>query len=243
MLYKDSSTLEWIIGNNALSYSERENLLGKAPTLAIPSLKRWNLGDVAIGDQIVFEEVENGILKSCRWLKHFVRLKDSPIPTTIFDNHNHALYFWIEAIHEGRLKPWFELIHIDEHSDLWPNEHSLDTKKALSDKNYAWEFTNYSCNVGNYIEPAMWSWLISTMIRIENEYQVDANMDYTPRRNCVLNIDLDFFAPEMDFIDERKKIQLIQNLLKHVQCITIATSPYFIEQNRALNALSSIFRN
>jgi hypothetical protein len=124
---------------------------------------------------------------------------------------------------------------------LWPNEHSLDTKKALSDKNYAWEFTNYSCNVGNYIEPAMWSWLISTMIRIENEYQVDANMDYIPWGNCVLNIDLDFFAPEMDYIDEAKKLKLIRSLMTQVQCITIATSPFFIDQKRAIQALHKIF--
>lgn len=46
-------------------------------------------------------------------------------------------------------------MHIDEHSDLWHNEHVLDLGKALENEPYTWEFTNLSCNVGNYIEPAL----------------------------------------------------------------------------------------
>jgi hypothetical protein len=68
------------------------------------------------------------------------------------------------------------------------------------------------------------------MIRIENEFEVDAHMNYTPSENSMLNLDLDFFAPEMDFIDEEKKIRCIKNLMKKVRCVTIATSPYFIDQ-------------
>jgi hypothetical protein len=55
-------------------------------------------------------------------------------------------------------------------------------------------------------------------------------MDYTPSGNSILNLDLDFFAPEMDFIDEEKKVRLIRNLLPKVKYVTIATSPYFIDQ-------------
>ena len=68
------------------------------------------------------------------------------------------------------------------------------------------------------------------MIRIENEYQIDEYIDYIPSENSVLNLDLDIFAPELDHIPEEKKIQVIKNLLKRVKYITIATSPYFIEQ-------------
>lgn len=89
---------------------------------------------------------------------------------------------------------------------------------------------NLRCNVGNYIVPALGSGLISQMIRIENEFQIDERMGYIPSKNTILNIDLDIFAPELDYIDVQKKIQLIQNLLKKCQFATIATSPYFIEQ-------------
>ena len=68
------------------------------------------------------------------------------------------------------------------------------------------------------------------MIRIENEFELDRHMDYTPSENSILNLDLDFFAPEMDFIEAEKKIRCIKNLIKKVKCITIATSPFFIEQ-------------
>lgn len=68
------------------------------------------------------------------------------------------------------------------------------------------------------------------MIRIENEFQLDQYKNYSPGANTVLNIDLDFFAPEMDFIPEEKKFKLIRKLLPKVQCVTIATSPYFIDQ-------------
>jgi hypothetical protein len=68
------------------------------------------------------------------------------------------------------------------------------------------------------------------MIRIENEYQIDAYMDYIPSDNSVLNLDLDIFAPELEHIQEEKKIDIIINLIKKVKYVTIATSPYFIEQ-------------
>lgn len=68
------------------------------------------------------------------------------------------------------------------------------------------------------------------MIRIENEYELDTYMQYIPHKNSVLNLDLDFFAPEMDFIDDEKKLKCIRNLLPKVRCVTIATSPYFIDQ-------------
>lgn len=68
------------------------------------------------------------------------------------------------------------------------------------------------------------------MIRIENEYQIDRFIDYIPHKNSILNLDLDIFAPELDHIEKEKKIRLIQNLLKKVQYVTIATSPFFIDQ-------------
>lgn len=70
----------------------------------------------------------------------------------VFDNHNHALFFWCEAIQKEIIQPNFELIHIDEHSDLWENNFEISD---FSDLRKMWEFTNFSCNVGNYIAPAL----------------------------------------------------------------------------------------
>jgi len=248
MPYKDPYILREKAGNNAFAYDIRED-----KTLMIPSLIEWTLDDVKIGDEIVFEEIDDWVLKSCTWLQHFVRLTNHPTiplsdyptipPITIFDNHNHALYFWLEAVRNGILKPWFDLFHIDEHSDLWDNENILDLDKAIHDEKYAWEFTNFSCNVGNYIRPALRCGLLGQIIRIENEHEIDAHIGCTPSENSVLNLDLDIFAPEMDFIDEKKKIQCIRNLMKQVKCVTIATSPYFIDQWIAIKKLSELLHS
>jgi hypothetical protein len=57
----------------------------------------------------------------------------------------------------------------------------------------------------------------------------------------ILNIDLDIFSPEMDFIDDTKKMKLIKKLLHRAPLITIATSPFFIDQEIALRKLYELF--
>lgn len=237
MHYANKQILNQNLGNNAFAWDERTAEYGQSPILTIPALIDGTLDDVKIGSQIVFEEIENGILRSCVGLENFVQLSENMI---VFDNHNHAIYFWIDAVREWIIQPGFELIHIDEHSDLWNNDNHLDLEKAITNPEYAWDFTNLSCNVGNYILPAIESGLVGNMIRIENEYQIDAYIDYIPSSMSVLNIDLDIFAPELDHIPNEKKIKIIKNLLEKVQYVTIATSPYFIEQCRAINYLKNI---
>lgn len=54
------------------------------------------------------------------------------------------------------------------HSDLWENSNSIDFTKR-EDLEYIWEFTNFRCNVGNYIQPALQDGLIAEVVRIEGE--------------------------------------------------------------------------
>lgn len=258
-LYCKKQILTETSWNNTFAWEERMRKYGTTPTLTIPSLIDGTLDDVREWDDIVFEEMEDGVLRSCKWLQYFVRIiknddekeqigvrgeermrAKNVQEIVIFDNHNHALYFWIDAVRRGIVTPGFELIHIDEHSDLWANEHTLDLDRALEDDDYAWQFTNLECNVGNYIRPAIDAGLVGSMIRIENEYQIDEHLSYTPSSNSVLNIDIDIFAPELDHIPEAKKIMIIQHLIKQVRCVTIATSPYFIDQWTAINQLRKI---
>ena len=208
MHYHNKQLLTQNLGNNAFAWEERTTKYGSSPTLTIPALVDGTVDDVKIGSTISFEEVENGILRSCVGLENFVQLSEDMV---IFDNHNHALYFWIDAVKEWIVQPGFELIHIDEHSDLWDNESILDLDRAIQDEQYAWQYTNLSCNVGNYILPAIESGLIGNIVRIENEYQIDAYMDCIPSENSVLNLDLDIFSPELDHIPSEKKIKIIQN--------------------------------
>lgn len=177
---------------------------------------------------MVFEEFENGKIFSCFGLENFVEITRENLPEIIvFDNHNHALFFWCEAMKKGIVEPNFELIHIDEHSDLWENNFEIEDFKNLQKM---WNFTNFSCNVGNYIQPAIRAGIVGKMIRIENEFQIDENLDYCPSKNSVLNLDLDIFSPDLAYIPKEKIIRLIKNLLKKVKYVTICTSPYFIDQ-------------
>lgn len=239
MLYSIEQILHEREWNNAFAWETRTLKYGQSPILTIPALIDGTIEDVKIGTKVVFEEEEDGKLRSCTGLENFVHIGENIV---IFDNHNHALYFWIDAIKKWIIDSGFELIHIDEHSDLWHNEHILHLEEALSDEKYAWDFTNRLCNVGNYIIPAINAWLVGSMIRIENEYEIDEYMDYVPRENSVLNLDIDIFAPELDHIDPGKKIRIIQNLMKRVKYVTIATSPFFIEQWTAISRLQNILR-
>jgi hypothetical protein len=152
MHYQNKQILDQKLGNNAFAWDERIEKYGRSPTLMIPAVIDGTLDDVQIGTDIVFEEQEDGILRSCVGLENFVQLSKNIV---IFDNHNHALYFWIDAMRRYIIELGCELIHIDEHSDLWGNSHTIDLEKAMKDESYAWEFTNRSCNVGNYILPAI----------------------------------------------------------------------------------------
>lgn len=248
--YREPYILNQNVWNNALSYKKRIN-----KQLSIPLLKEGIFEDIEEGYEIAFEEIdEYGNIISCKWLKNFIRITDVPyfkernIPITVCDNHNHVLAFWYEAYMDGTIEKNVELIHIDEHSDLWENPYDISiinnpdffnlSRKEQDDTIY--RFTNYKCNVGNYIQPAIRDGLIKNILRIENEYQVDEYKNYKPFHNSILNIDLDFFSPEMEFIQYEKKMQMIQNIIPHVRCITFATSPYFIDFPLALGVLKDI---
>lgn len=239
MNYLNKNILTENTWNNAFAWERRRLEYAENPKLHVPAVIQGNIEDIKIWTDIVFEEVENKKLRSCYGLENFVKIGENIV---VFDNHNHALYFWIEATRKGIIHPGFELIHIDEHSDLWDNKNILNLETAIADPDYAWNFTNLSCNVGNYILPAIECGLVGNMIRIENEYQIDAYMDYIPSQNSVLNLDVDIFAPELDHIPDQKKIQIIQNLLTRVKYVTIATSPFFIEQWKAIQILQQILK-
>lgn len=102
--YSQRHILTENLGNNSFAWDARTMRYGHSPTLTIPSLIDGTLDDVIVGEDIVFEEMEDGTLRSCKGLQDFVRILPSYYPTippvTIFDNHNHALYFWCDAVRE-----------------------------------------------------------------------------------------------------------------------------------------------
>ena len=60
-------------------------------------------------------------------------------------------------------------------------------------------------------------------------------------KNSILNLDLDFFSEDLDDIDFELKKEVILHFALQVSCITIASSPFFIEQTRAIEYMKRVF--
>lgn len=180
-------------------------------------------------------------------LETFVSSDWNRVPIHVFDNHNLALAFWLEAFASGGLPKGFRLVHIDMHSDLWPNVHELDLSRA-GDVGYVEEFVNHKTEVGNYIEPALRSGLVGEMVKIEGENELEnalaflASPEYDLNLPTVLNLDLDFFAPDLDYVSFKLKKRAILAFAKDARLITVATSPCFIDQTLALRRFFELFR-
>lgn len=220
------------VGNNAFAHDRR----GPAPSLWVPSLIDGSFDDVRAGDRVVFEDVdENDVLRSCTGLAHLVRTTWNGVPTVVMDNHNHAFYFWYEAIAQGRLLPQAAVIHIDQHKDMRvPAAHFAGSSLAE-----AFTYTNFHLNVGNYIVPAQRAQMVGDVQFVTSgEALNDASR--VGRRNTILNIDLDYFAPEMSYIDFGLAHRFIHAHLETASLVTIATSPFFIDQARALDVMKRV---
>lgn len=254
--------------NNAFSFNKRPN-----KRLYVPSLITINnLNDIKFWDQIVFEDYDfKWNLQSSTWLKNFYEIEINIIQNTeyrmqeenitkikhskkvyIFDNHNHAYFFWHKARFDWIISNNSILYHIDEHTDL-RNPWIYLEKEELKDLKRIFEYTNY-VDVWNYIIPAIHDWLIKEMfqIRSENELnEVKANLEtqkiHHPKTSSewqptiILNLDLDFFQPKLDYIDYNLKKEVVQKLIKKASLITVATSPFFIDQDLALKVLRDLF--
>jgi hypothetical protein len=188
------------------------------------------------GDRVVFEDFdEHGALQSCTGLSHLVKTEWNGVPTVVMDNHNHAFYFWNEARLEGRLAPEATLVHVDQHRDTRvPAEPYAGA--TLTD---AFRYTNFHLNVGNYIVPAQQSGLVGDIQMVTSEEALGNRAAFLTR-NKILNIDLDFFAPEMSYIDFDLAARFIAAHLPTASLVTIATSPFFIEQAEAIRVLQAL---
>jgi hypothetical protein len=221
------------MGNNALSYREGR-------TLFVPALREGTFDDIIPGTGTAFEDIEDGERKSCTGLERFVLTGWKGIPLYVFDNHNHALAFWCDAVNRKIVARGFTLVHIDQHSDLWPNDSAFDISR-IGDDAYVESFVDERTNVGSYIVPALESGLCGSIVRIEGEPALDRIIRNGAPNGSVLNLDMDFFAPVMDVIPFAKKKEAILKCAQNAAVITIATSPFFIEQNLAIRKIGELF--
>lgn len=249
------------LSNNAFSFDQRAAARTDTPQIHVPALIEaqiradGSIAELQTGTETVFEDHDGDRLINSTGLRNFIKTTHpkSRAPIYIFDNHNHAFYFWHIERNAGTIPNNIELVHIDQHKDtrqpprdLYPEE-SRDEKKLF-------KYTNEILNVGNFIPPAIKTGLISSVINVDSADTLDripqaldgartANAEpKTINQQCfILDLDMDFFAPELDYIDNNKKIKIIRDLLPHAALITIATSPFFMDQQKAISLLRQLF--
>ncbi len=262
MHYKESIILADNVWNNAFSFDQRASKLGHAQ-ITIPCLQEiTSVDEINLWDEIVFEEIDhNWQIRSCKGLEHIYKLSlpNLTTPIYIFDNHNHALYFWSLYASSIKKGEGIKLIHIDQHSDLkappyymGEHENALDDQgfinttyvhpeEITNDDTQRREYTNFTCNVWNFIMPFLKAFPFTSFQRIKAEDQL---LWYDPNLwlddTLLLDIDLDFRAPEMNAANPRWTINKTKALMKEASLITIATSPYFLNQTEALGLLHEL---
>ena len=205
------------IWNNQFCFNQVEN-----PKIWIADMIEWTGKDLEIWDNTVFREMKNWKVVEYKWLKNFIHIKRENQCIYIFDNHNHALKYWIDEYKYWNIPFWFDLIHIDQHTDMNPSEFELDLDNPNLDV----------YNVWNFIQPAIKSWLISKVEQINTEYKLLSFQ--TNENDLILDIDLDFRAPEMSIEKYSETIEKVKNLISKSRVVTIATSSYFLDQNLAI---------
>ena len=163
----------------------------------------------------------------------------------LFDNHNHAFYFWYEA--RSRKIIWDKniLIHIDQHADTRDNG-KIISKSDSKSLEKVFDFTNFVLNVWDYIIPAQKEGIIENIVQIRNTKNLeDYLQNFSNKKNnskIILNLDLDFFASELDFIDFELKKKVILDAFEKASYVTVCTSPFFVDQRLAVGKFKEIFK-
>ena len=234
------------IGNNSLSFEKRKN-----PKLYVPSLKKINdFSEIKLlkenPEKITFQDFWfDWKLSTNFWLENFYEIEYFWKKIYLFDNHNHALYFWYLSKNKWKINSWATLYHIDEHADYRESKTILEK----TDLENIFKYTNFSdINVWNYIIPAEKEWLVWKTVQIRNTQNLEdylnspqPPLEEAKKNGIILNLDLDFFQPDLDFIDYELKKKVVLDIAKKADVITVSTSPFFINQELAIKVFKDLF--
>ena len=177
-------------------------------------------------------------------LKNFLWIEKSDFPPIfIFDNHNHAPVFRYYCTKKSN-KTSPTLIHIDQHSDCRENKENLELWNYEYNLEKVFCFFNEKCNVGNFIPPTIESGIISNQIQVRSTTALK-NLKINKNQNFILDIDLDFC---LNWIDrkqiDKESVKLLKDKFDKISgsalCITIATSPYFLDQKFAKKIIEEL---
>lgn len=242
-MYSEGFWIKEALGNNKFSYDKRKQKQIYVPKLIESDIK------IEISDKEAFVEInEDGVEELSYGLKYFIKRKD----IYIFDNHNHCYYFYKKFLKENALRK-LSFIHIDQHKDMREPEKYFDEfveseyssfkdNKDCDEELYkSFLYANFGLNVGNFIKPLLKEGKIDELYIIDSEYKMDEFGEIKLNFDYVLDLDLDFFSEDMDYIDIDKKINFVKDVAKSAKAIFVASSPFFISFERAKKALYDIF--
>ena len=222
-------------GNNAFSYPQRKN-----KRIYVPALIEGTVDDLQRGEEIVFSEVDSGGTEiNCPGLRQFVHRQDDGKDIFIFDNHNHAFFFWVYALKNGKIPSGLPLVHVDQHRDTRepPESFSFDHPNDI-DLSAAFQYTNFTLNVGNFIKPALAAHVFSHLEIVDSRTAFERSFG----QGYVLDLDMDIFSDDMAYIDDNYKIDKIKTLIRSASLVTIATSPFFMDQAQAINFIKILLK-
>jgi UPF0489 domain len=82
------------------------------------------------------------------------------------DNHNNILPFLSHAWNTEILPKGVPVVHIDAHSDLWPNAYDISFEQTIQEKDIL-VFTDTYTTIANYYQPLLRNGSISEVYRYE----------------------------------------------------------------------------
>ncbi len=220
------------VGNNSFTFEQRKN-----KQIFVANIIEGDLSQLAVGSEIAFSEIVEGQQLNVCGLKNFVYFEKNGKNFFIFDNHNHAFFFWAAALYARELKYGLPLVHVDQHKD-WrePDEYLPWKNLSEIDLTQAFDYTNQILNVGNFIKPAMILKFFSKIEMIDNRAAFDRRFS----EEVVLDLDIDVFAPTLNYIPYDLKMTAITHYIKQAKIISIATSPFFMEQREAVRIVKDL---
>lgn len=144
-------------------------------------------------------------------------------------------------------------MHIDQHTDL-ATPGTLPAWKHPEESNaiLVEEYTNTDLTIADFIVPALSIGLISEAVMVtgedmhtsqsfvwEDDKLVKKSSQLTTNnqgQTTIVDIDLDYFSQGFD---DEKTLATVKYWIEKADIITIATSPLFIDQEKAIKILKS----
>jgi len=207
---RKSFYLEENKGNNSFGFEKNKN-----KKLYVPEVIYGDEQDIKIGSEIVFED--EGVRSIGLESYVYGKTQHTQTPVFICDNHNQVLEAW-NCVKDKQLT----LVHIDQHKD--------DALFTGDKENWIRE-----TKICDYISCAQQlNWIQEKYFSFIEIQDLDQIKNINTQEKVILNIDLDFFSPDLSTVNLEEKLKLILFFVPQVEIITLATSPLFIDQEFAI---------